>query len=153
MRPHHHHAPSPSSSPSSHAYHIARRACAPSASGPAAPYAGRAWPTSTTVLGTSASPGTWVLILICNAQRRVSTRPSHAPASFRHVECTCSLIPIIPKPSRRGPTRRRPPSPACHGVRTVARYRPPPTPPHWNLDEPANFYGRYRPRTCVTQRA
>ncbi len=31
--------------------------------------------------------------LICNAQRRVSTRPSHAPASSRHVECTCSLIP------------------------------------------------------------
>ncbi len=36
--------------------------------------------------------------LICNAQRRVSARPSHAPASYRHVECTCSLIPIIPKP-------------------------------------------------------
>ncbi len=69
--------------------------------------------------------------LICNAQRRVSTRPSHAPASSRHVECTCSLIPIIPKPSRRGPTRRRPPSPlaACRGVRAVARYRPPPIPP------------------------
>jgi hypothetical protein len=30
--------------------------------------------------------------LICNAQRRVSTRPSHAPASSRHVECTRSLI-------------------------------------------------------------
>jgi hypothetical protein len=30
--------------------------------------------------------------LLCNAQRRVSTRPSHAPASSRHVECTCSLI-------------------------------------------------------------
>jgi hypothetical protein len=44
------------------------------------------------------------LDLICNAQRRVSTRPSHAPASSQHVECTCSLIPIIPKPSRRGPT-------------------------------------------------
>jgi hypothetical protein len=39
--------------------------------------------------------------LICNAQRRVSTRPSHAPASSRHVACTCSLIPIIPKPSVR----------------------------------------------------
>jgi hypothetical protein len=32
--------------------------------------------------------------LICNAQRRVSTRPSHAPASSRHVECTRSLKPI-----------------------------------------------------------
>jgi hypothetical protein len=56
-----------------------------------------------------------ILILICNAQRRVSTRPSHAPASSRHVECTCSLIPIIPKPSRHGPTRRPPPSPGEHG--------------------------------------
>jgi hypothetical protein len=58
--------------------------------------------------------------LICNAQRRVSTRPSHAPASSWHVECTRSLIPIIPKPSRHGPTRRRPPSPACHGVGATA---------------------------------
>jgi hypothetical protein len=30
---------------------------------------------------------------ICNAQRRVSTRPSHAPASSRHVECTRNLPP------------------------------------------------------------
>jgi hypothetical protein len=59
--------------------------------------------------------------LICNAQRRVSTRPSHAPASSRHLECTCSLIPIIPKPSRRGPTRRPPPSPAVSLLRIFGR--------------------------------
>jgi hypothetical protein len=44
--------------------------------------------------------------LICNAQRRVSTRPSHAPASSRHVECTCSLIPIIPSGQAGEPGRR-----------------------------------------------
>jgi hypothetical protein len=64
--------------------------------------------------------------LIRNAQRHVSTRPSHAPASSRHVECTCSLIPIIPKPSRRGPTRRiRPPA----LLEQTGGYPPSPTPP------------------------
>jgi hypothetical protein len=100
--------------------------------------------------------------LICNAQRRVSTRPSHAPASSRHVECTCSLIPIIPKPSRRGPTRHFPRPQRAVASAAPARYRPPPTPPHppnhpswWleSVDKPANFYGRYRPCTCMTQRA
>jgi hypothetical protein len=45
--------------------------------------------------------------LICNAQRRVSTRPSHAPASSRHVECTRSLKPIMLQPPRRGPTQNQ----------------------------------------------
>jgi hypothetical protein len=45
--------------------------------------------------------------LICNAQRRVSTRPSRAPASSRHVECTRSLKPIMPQPPRRGPTQNQ----------------------------------------------
>ncbi len=37
--------------------------------------------------------------LICNAQLRVRVGPAvHAPASSRHVECTRSLISIIPKP-------------------------------------------------------
>jgi hypothetical protein len=65
----------------------------------------------------------WIIFdLICNAQQRVSTRPSHAPASSRHVECTCSLIPIIPKPSRRGPTRRLRPAARLEqtgGIKTV----------------------------------
>jgi hypothetical protein len=52
--------------------------------------------------------------LICNAQRCVSTRPSHAPASSRHVECTC--IPIIPKPSTPVPSvPRRPHGPMGAG--------------------------------------
>jgi hypothetical protein len=75
------------------------------------------WRTRASLLGWPIDQAAGGFYLICNAQRRVSTRPSHAPASSRHLECTRGLKPIMPQPSRHGPTRRPPPSPACRGAR------------------------------------
>ncbi len=88
--------------------------------------------------------------MICNAQRRVSTRPSRAPASSRHVECTCSLIPIIPMPPGAARPQRRPgpctpTSPPCpHGLRFPFYFHT-----HQPTSPPRHYLGTLSTMVCA----
>ncbi len=66
------------------------------------------------------NPGTTRFDLICDACACVGLA-THAPASSRHIECTCSLIPSLPKPPDLA--RHGSPSPPSARGRRVKRER------------------------------
>jgi hypothetical protein len=76
--------------------------------------------------------GRWGVLfdLICNAQRRVSTRPSHAPASSRHVECT---VAVRSRPGAARPAVSDPPRAESRPAATALPPPHPPTPPNQRL--------------------